>query len=391
MALQGRLESAGPTVRGWAIDEDNKDKLLLIEIRINNKNIFVVSGNYRDDLLAVFGSANHGFEIEISAFLRSGQNRVECLFAETGELLNYGTQEYEHNVPFSKVYQGLDGWLFLHNDSNKLIEQLFGYHDFSPRDEIILRTELYLRRLVADDVGAKNLTVVAPEKHIIYSDMFSHARFISEKRYLRLFEKIYNEETGRDLLYPSQILKNARTSMSVYHKTDTHMNSYGMLVVVEAMLENAGVNATRLRELLRENRRTIIGDLGGKLVPPAEENVASLQSNGCINILSGDINDRFEFNISRTGAHLMYENSDPIINEKAILFGTSSLFFHAEIFASIFSKSMFIWSNKWDMSLIRSLKPNYIVNVLAERFIPYQLRDLDSNLPPSVGHAAAYW
>ena len=64
----------------------------------------------------------------------------------------------------------------------------------------------------------------------------------------------------------------------------------------------------------------------------------------------------------------------------ALIFGTSSAAGAVKFIASRFPHTIFCWSNNWDVELVCDLRPNLVLSMITERFIPDQFLDHEFEL-----------
>ena len=74
------------------------------------------------------------------------------------------------------------------------------------------------------------------------------------------------------------------------------------------------------------------------------------------------------------GSHVRYENSDPLIDKKVIIFGDSFSEYRGHLltgmFAETYAEVNFIWNSSLDKKFITKLNPDVVITELAERFMP---------------------
>src|ERR1700730_1771517 len=133
--LAGYVDVASSLVVGWAMQQSNKERGIEVLVEVQGEVAAKVPANQeREDLKKAFGSGGHGFEVDISAALNQGKNMVRVRFADSGDVLQQGEFEIYFDGSPPLVLKGLNGWLFLRNDSNNVLAKMSGKSNFSEQE-----------------------------------------------------------------------------------------------------------------------------------------------------------------------------------------------------------------------------------------------------------------
>lgn len=125
-----------------------------------------------------------------------------------------------------RVLLGKQNWLFLNNDYQQLIKQHQGKYVMTT-NEIRLWQKYFIKiQNYLQQQNIEFILVIAPEKHTVYSEFLP---VFAAKKGETPYDQIRKEVEGLNLIDLHQPLLNKKkqTDMLLYHKTDTHWNSYG--------------------------------------------------------------------------------------------------------------------------------------------------------------------
>jgi hypothetical protein len=84
-APTGSIDIAGPAaLQGWAVDTDDKNASVTVRLDVDGITFKTMTANLsRPDLVATFGSANHGFSFDLTG-LSKGTHKIELFAQDTG-------------------------------------------------------------------------------------------------------------------------------------------------------------------------------------------------------------------------------------------------------------------------------------------------------------------
>ena len=129
------------------------------------------------------------------------------------------------SADFSRTVEGNDGWLFLGNDYNNVLNQ---HTRPVPLDEIKQRDFVTnIKEMMAAYPSAYTTVLVCPDKHGIYWENIP--RYISSLTEQRLAEKKIADlkENNINVIDLYSALKKGKEAENIYYKTDTHWNPKG--------------------------------------------------------------------------------------------------------------------------------------------------------------------
>lgn len=125
----------------------------------------------------------------------------------------------------NKVLVGKDDWLFLANDTNKVIDQVTGKFILPDNFGQLWREVFDFRLSLANEIGYKYFFNIIPNKECVYEKYLPDNFSISENR--PVYEVIKSFPTGVEWKYYYDILREASHKRDVFSKGDTHWNYWG--------------------------------------------------------------------------------------------------------------------------------------------------------------------
>lgn len=230
-----------------------------------------VPGRPRPDI----GDKAWGFAVEVPpGALRRDVLRVEAVVAATGaQLANSPVVTSFAAGDARKVLRGRDGWLFLQNDTNAVLDQIQGRRALSPRE--LDAWAAFLRRMdaVATERGAPCVLLVAPNKECVFADRLPTGIELSEDRPVRRIEALARELAlgATRILYPLERLR-AEAPHPTYPRGDSHWTEFGAALALQEVEQALGLApeaSLKAEDYATEWRNCdLLSKLGGVCVEP---------------------------------------------------------------------------------------------------------------------------
>lgn len=252
----------------------------------------------------------------------------------------------------TKVLEGKEDFLFLRNDSNKVLQQISGERNLTSGEISLWKKQIEYRDNVCKSFGAQYLYFIVPNKHCVYSQFLDEKYTVSETRAARKLEKAISR-----VFYPCDLLKNYQNLS--YYKTDTHWNSTGCALAWNQISDILSLGFKF--DLSKTKKQKIIGDLGNKLSPQRESVADELD-------IEIETEEFWNNELHNRGVVRIYKNRDDSL-KRAIIFGDSFVNKHIQYIAAYFSELYFLNSNLFPLDMIKRLSPDVIITQTAERFI----------------------
>jgi hypothetical protein len=282
-----------------------------------------------------------------------------------------GTTTQLHNSPVvtsfaeedaRKVLQGRDGFLFLQNDTNGVLDQIQGRRRLT-EGETEAWSEFF-RALDAEAVarGAEAFYLVAPNKECVFADRLPEGIQLSEERPVRQLEGLVQRLGLRAtrLLYPLENLGRA-AAHPAYPRGDSHWSDYGAMLALSALEAARGSAVAEMEpaEFRTEYRNAdLLSKLGGVCVEPQPVlrrafTARLVADNGVVN----------------TGRRRDWRSDAPKEAGRLLMAHDSFGEWLIPPLASRFAATTTVWSATVSRDLIAEVAPSVMLFERAERFL----------------------
>jgi len=273
-----------------------------------------------------------------------------------------------------KVLEGLDGQLFLANDTNHCLQQHIGQVLMSP-ETVAEWQALYRRRLdFFDHHGISFFTLAVPTKESIYDDFLTPE--FSPKATYRTQHQFIDAIAGlgrhRIIVLEDELIR-ARQVRDTFIKTDVHWNEWGAyvgyLTLMEVLRQDLPAEThVFARPSLSEDEIdfrevNFTRGLGIKLSPPHQ----------CLQWISRLKQPRARIvyynRIPRNGMRVSLENPAMRDAPRLMMFGNSFGPYMLKFLAEHFSRVDFIFSYNIDFNYVARRKPDIVIYQSVERYL----------------------
>lgn len=266
-----------------------------------------------------------------------------------------------------KVLLGKDDWLFLDNDSNRVLDQLAGKLLFDRKQLFKWKLLLETRYSWLLEHGIKYFFLAAPNKECIYPEYTPEDLIVSEQRPIhQLIEQVASSKIlPKDFfLYPTTEIIAAKSNKLTYPKGDTHWNFYGAYIAY-CLLARRIASQFNLKIIdeskINFTEKYTVGDLADKLsdCPQSLDYWADHEKKSqCI----------FDNRIKNTGHLTIWENENKTL-PKAMLFHDSFSTRMLSFWAESFSRLVAVHQANLDYELILQERPDLVISQQVERFL----------------------
>jgi len=263
------------------------------------------------------------------------------------------------------VTSGKDGYLFLNNDSNKIIDQITGKYAL-PKEffhkYISFHCDL---RSSIEEQEANYLYIIAPNKETSLRQFLPDDVVYQQFGLTPINQFISSYEGHNDFIYyNADLLDQNVSSFATYDKNSSQWTAQGALKYVLAALEALGATDLRNRILstpfvLGNNKST--GDLGAVIGRPPE----AIET---FKLLTPYSQILYENRLSGEG-HIRHAYSKKG-NGRAIIFHDSFIAPLIPIFSEVFEQVLFVQTPDYISELVSSYQPRYVIRLQAERLFP---------------------
>ncbi len=308
----------------------------------------------RPDVVAYLGTKNIVCEVLCGFSLTVNLTRLRRL-----GVVRHGTIQwlYEFSgTPQLQVLRGKDNWLFLANDSNKSVDQYVGLERLS--DETKAEWAEYFVKLADFSQRYRTCFLIAPNKESVFGEFHPY-----ERAETSIVDQILSAAPSdlQGVLYPVQTL---RADSKSYCKTDSHWTYKGAFLAAQEVLAQFGYTDP-IDDLFDFHEKAETGDLGNKLDPVERDMFTKARAK------SSPGRPVFQSHTMRNaGRVIIYQNAEPVIDGKLLIFGSSFCDNLSPIFARIFREVVFSYNPAAPCTeVLDAEQPDYVLLETSERFL----------------------
>ena len=297
---------------------------------------------------------------DVNAAVRAGHYRSGFHHYELrGKSEGRAGSEALNDLEKRKVLVGRNGWLFLQNDTNHVIEQITGQYSVPENFRGEWRDLFEARYARIASLNAKYLFAVAPNKECVYPEKLPVGMALAPIRPVSLVMEEAREALNGAAIYPLDALRIRAREVDVYPRGDTHWNIHGALVFFDAMMEALGLQAMD-RSGLELNSILSAGDLARKLGLKTEVSVGR--------IIRPEYRLSYDNGRSGAGRITCYDNTHSKL-PSCVIFGDSFANGIIEFMAQSFSRVMLVTQPNVDFEILAKERPDIVISEQAERFL----------------------
>ena len=259
-----------------------------------------------------------------------------------------------------KVRIGRKGRLFLHNDTNKVLDQQLGKHLLSEGNIALWQEVLDHRKAAAQKIGAQYQLLVAPDTASVYPEDHPDLDGYDGPRPVLQLQQALRPDTP--WLYPLDALQKARRKGEVCHPTDSHWTGFGAYIAYRALRKKVRGLTPLWPMSVERIEKEGAGDLGDKFLPPLTGAYTEcvLRKPPSIQIWNNGINNR--------GYMGYWRHQNPRL-PRAILFMDSYGWKFSRFLAASFSEMLMVHTPYFEQEAVDKYQPDVIINLMAERFL----------------------
>ena len=263
----------------------------------------------------------------------------------------------------NRVLIGLNGYLFLQNDTNRNVEQIQGKYPITSADLDIIATAHRDRYLFCvTKLAAPYDHVVIPNKEIVLESLLPSTVKLEEFGPRPI--TVYLNSPARHIssfYYNPDALKSV--SFPTFPKQDSHWTHRGAITYLTSFFKARApeVAPTLINLPTRAFASTQVGDQGQKIKLPAEgiEIVVPAKA-GAQKVFDNDITNE--------GRVRIFENSAAPHKGTLLIMHDSFGDWLLQMLSELYQRTIWIHSIDFDFNLVEQLKPTRVVTLQIERF-----------------------
>ncbi|MEJ7892754.1 MAG: hypothetical protein WKF94_08935 [Solirubrobacteraceae bacterium] len=264
-----------------------------------------------------------------------------------------------------KVIEGKDGWLFLANDRNRVLDQHAGDRVF--QRPTLRRWQLVLENRTgwATGLGSRYVFVVPPNAHAVFPEHLPDSVPSAQRRPVhQLMQTLASSDSFAKVLYPVERMHRNKQDLLPYTPTDSHWTAFGAFLAYEEIADELGDALPRriAREDVLFSETEVLGDLGKKVDPVRRGPTVTSVLREPKARITGDNRVR------NTGRIIRYV-CPAAPKSCCVVFGDSFCYALLRYLAESFRRLVFVHFPTFDHDIVREVRPNVVITSLNERFL----------------------
>jgi hypothetical protein len=358
---------------GWVMDTEHPEKKLEITLIVNGKvKARELAGFMRVDVGLAHGHAEHGFSFGVAEFLEDGKNVVEIVVEGSEYRFNGSPKTLDTRDYANFVEIGVDGWLFLQNDSNEVKDIIEGRKALTDDEIIALRAMLLRRQALIKGLGALGITYILPEKGVVCNNFRQLPLSISAMRPAVQISKSLINLHSSGFAYPKNSISQDFSRGQFFCKKDTHPSPSGYEYIFYDIMKRLNIEPTL--QWGAQHEIEFFGDLGTKLNPVQSEHVLTRDPVYETIHLEDEVEEPLKAS-GRLREKRVYHESNAPNQLCCVLIGTSAAYNARKLFFAQFRHVHFYWENAIDDDYLREVRPDVVIALTAERFFSHRILD----------------
>lgn len=421
---EGKLEAATcAAVVGWIWDRNNPNHTIFVDVWIDGRIVCTAAANdYRVDLETKgIGHGRYGFNLTLPDWISASpphnlrvsvlglgpdvpgwaariSKRSPTSFEERVPSAKITTVFYHHHIKpvlpkqsKVKALVGHNNWLFLANDSNRVLEQLKGRMPPTQKqlDEYRLLAGRRLQRF--HDLNIPYVMFIAPTKELVYKDYLPEGICVDEASYPPNLLGSAMIQEGLHVESLLSALRSARSLNDVYFKTDTHWNQIGGLIAYEEILKAISAKMPGMLGPVRKdflfaplaNFRGDLADKGKVIAIPGDDKLVSVADDEYDPELFSEVTPTVSGYVAYSQKiippeHLQISQGsrETSLFESQASSGPKILVFHDSFMLNVmpylsnhFARSAYLWRPHLCYEAIERERPDIVISVVLDRFM----------------------
>ena len=265
----------------------------------------------------------------------------------------------------SKVLLGKENWLFLQNDTNRIVEQNTGKLLLTPGGYAKWVRTLQARTAILNSQGIQYCFLIAPNKECVYPEYLPDDYKISEQR---IINQLMNQCQGHNIkiYYQLELLKLYKSEKLLYPLANTHWNGIGAFIAYDQLMNDINRNVVHTKILTWQDiyydEEMLAADLGNKLTPMQ----SSVFAWGRVQAPQAQV--IFDNEVVNSGREQITLNKNTAL-PTAVIFHDSFMEMILPYLMESFSKIYLFHTPCVNYDFIEAVKPDVVITEMVERFL----------------------
>ena len=272
-----------------------------------------------------------------------------------------------------KAIQAREGFYFLDNDSNKVVEQITGRKRLTQKEIFNWRMVLETRHCWFAKHDIPYFYLVVPNKHCLYSEHLpNNIRLAPDRPITQILQAI--EDSFVSFMYPLDELISCKDRGLLYRLKDSHWTQLGAYHCYSALGQQilaSGVPLHKVEpdEIIFSEQPAKHSDLGIHFNDSEDTDIKATMPDS-------DIKRVLANGVLNTGNLQVWKNHQGDGLPRAVIFRDSFCNQMTTFWAASFSETVFVWQPNIDFEIIRDFQPDVVISQQVERFITTVPQDL---------------
>lgn len=292
---------------------------------------------------------------------------------------DYVRVQYLKLSPIPLIAVGKEGWLYYTSDRS--MEDYKELVRFSDTELRAIRARLEERTRALRQQGIDFLLMIVPDKQTVYPEYLPDTiRKVGTSGGTRSDQLIrYLRETGADVrvLDTRPLLISRKAERILYYKADSHWNQYGAFLAYRELMKELAQRHSSLKVPLLDDYTITVEKLPNTTIAkdiPSLLGLASLFPDDFVRLKPKLPRQATEALVTsklfpRQDVVLARETGNPALPRLVMFrdsFGTSLV----PLLAESFDRSVFVWSNAFNMEIVQEERPDIVIYEVVERLLP---------------------
>lgn len=271
--------------------------------------------------------------------------------------LNFKTKILKDNPLPDQVVQGNDGWYFLGNSYEDILNDTFGNVPFTDAELNTITHKLENIQHYLNSKQIKFYIVVPPNKQTIYKEELPFQLTQHTKR-LNQLQQYLKTHPSLQLISLEALLKSKKDSAPLFHKTDSHWNDYGAFLAYSETINVIGKDFDIAPLPLSDYEQTTIS-FRGDIMPLINKN--SNEEGLALKKIKPSKIDTI------SGVYTLQHYKNKAQDLKLIMHTDSFADAWIPFFNESFGETVYIRNFVLDHSLIEEIQPDIVIFEIVER------------------------